>query len=88
MKLKESISLKRLGKETILYGEESHKVDYTEVISLNESAAMLVERSIGKTFELSDWTNLLVECYGIDEDVARNDAIKIIDKMRAAGLIE
>lgn len=80
--------LKRLGEETILYSEELNSVNYTEVISLNNSAAFLIGKSQGLEFTIDIWAELLVEEYNIDINEALSDVELLVNKMYLANLIE
>ena len=62
--------------------------DLTRIISLNESAHYLWCELEGKEFNLDVVAELLVERYGIDSEVAMNDAKAWVERLSECGLTE
>ena len=62
--------------------------DLTRIISLNESAHYLWCELEGKEFNLDVVAELLVERYGIDSEVALNDAKAWVERLSECGLTE
>ncbi|MDD2289511.1 MAG: PqqD family protein [Bacteroidales bacterium] len=87
MKIKESIRIKQIGDEKILVSDNGNNLDYTRIISMNQSAAFLVEESMGKEFTVQEWAHRLTGRYGIDHAQALSDAQKVADKLMQAGVL-
>ena len=62
--------------------------DLTRIISLNESAHYLWCELEGKEFNLDVVAELLAERYGIDSEVALNDAKAWVERLSECGLTE
>jgi hypothetical protein len=88
MKIKENIRIKQIGDDKILVYNDGNNLDYTRIISLNQSAAFLIEESMGKEFTVQEWAHRLSENYGIDETRALSDAQKLVDKLMQAGVFQ
>lgn len=88
MRLKKNIIFKDLGGEIILCHEEGHSIDFTEVATLNSTAAFLIKQSMDKEFDAQLWAKLLVEKYSIGMDQALQDASVLIDKLISNGFID
>ena len=87
MKFKEHVNIKQIGDEAILVSNDAGNLNYTRVISLNESAEYLVRGSMDKNFTPQDWTDKLVEKYGIDKEQAADDVQALVDVLVQAGVL-
>ncbi len=72
----------------IVTGDGRSPVDFSKVISLNETAAYLWNEVKDKEFTVDDLTALLTARYEVDEATAKADAQKLTDTWREAGLLE
>jgi len=89
MKIKKGYTLRSLGQEFILIVEGLEaEVDFSRMISLNESAAFLWKEVEGKDFDAEMLTSLLVDNYDIDRETAQNDVAALLKSWSAAGIIE
>ena len=89
MKIKKGYTLRSLGKEFILIVEGLEaEVDFSRMISLNESAAFLWKEVVDKDFDAEMMTSLLVDNYDIDRETAQNDVAALLKSWSAAGIIE
>ena len=88
MKAKSGFKMRKLGKEFILTAENSARVDFNKMISLNDSAAYLWESVQEKEFTPQDLAALLVEKYEVDEATALKDSEAIAAKWVEAGIAE
>ena len=70
MKTRKGYTLRPLGKEFILVAEGLEAVDFSRMISMNESAAFLWKAVEDKDFESETLVNLLMEEYGITQEMA------------------
>ena len=80
--------MRALGNEFILVAEGFEAVDFTRMISMNESSAFLWKAVEGKDFDVETLANLLMEEYGIDHDTAQHDADLLLQSWQNAGVIE
>jgi hypothetical protein len=88
MKLKKGYRLRSLGQEFILVAEGLEAVDFSSMISMNESAAFLWKEVEDKDFDAETLTTLLTDNYDITRETAQNDVAVLLESWSAAGLIE
>lgn len=88
MKIKEGFELRNVCGEFIVvaYGEQN--IDFSRIISLNESAAMLWNAVLGKDFTPQTLADKLCEEYEVDAETALADAQDIALRWQEAGLVE
>lgn len=88
MKTRKGYSLRPLGKEYILVADGLEAVDFSRMVSMNESAALLWEAVEGKDFDAGTLADLLVDNYGIDRERAEKDVSVLLETWRKASIIE
>ncbi len=88
MKIKTGFRMRPLGDSFIVTGEGIEQINFNKMISMNATAAFLWESLEGKDFTVQDVKQLLLDEYGIDEEIAARDSAAIVDKWKEAGLIE
>ena len=88
MKIKSTYKLREIAGETIVVNQGTTSVDMTRIISLNESARLLYLELMGKEFTLNDVADVMVEKYGITQELALSDAGKWVDILIWCGIIE
>ena len=88
MKLKENLTIRKIGDEYMMVSESTSGLDYTRVISLNKTAAYLVQEVQQKDFTKEDWVALLIDKYNVDEEKAEADVKALIDKFLKEELFE
>ena len=88
MKLKEQYKVREMAGEHVIIMQGKHGSDLTKIISLNESALYLWGELSGKEFSVESVAELLVERYGIDNELAIKDAKHWIDKLVECKVIE
>ena len=88
MKIVDGFKMRKLGKDYIVVGEGLAQVNFNKMVSLNASAAYLWEAVDGKEFEVEDLVGLLLNKYEVEEDLARKDAIRLVQIWKDAGLVE
>lgn len=88
MRILEGFTLRKLCGENIVTSESVARVDYSKIISLNETAAYLWNEVREKDFTSDDLVSLLTARYDVDEARARADVEVLLDKWREAGLVE
>lgn len=88
MKLKDNLSIRKIGDDYIMVSESGSTLDYTRVISMNDSAAYLINETKGDVFTKEDLVNNLIEKYDIDKKTAEADVQKLLDKLQKEGLLD
>jgi len=87
MKIKEGFILRTICGENVISGEGKANVNFSKLISLNESAAYLFRKAQGTEFTAEDLAKYLTEEYEVDEKTALADAAKLCRQWRDAGLL-
>jgi hypothetical protein len=87
MKIKEGFELRDICGENIVIGHGLENIDFTKVISMNESAADVWHGVEGKEFTLDDMVKVLTDNYEVDEETARRDCEKLLADWREAGFL-
>ena len=94
MKAKKGFNLREVCGEQIIVAECKENLDFTNIISMNESSAFLWNSVQGKEFTIEDLADLLVDNYMIDENTpldrerAKKDAQAMLDKWVEANIVE
>ena len=88
MKLKENLTVRKIGDEYMIVSDSGAGLDYTRVISLNESAAYLVEEVGKREFTKDEWIELPMNKYDVEREVAEADVQLLIDKFVKEGLFD
>ncbi|MBQ9285576.1 MAG: PqqD family protein [Bacteroidaceae bacterium] len=86
MKIKEGFELRNICGEDIVVAHGRQNIDFSKIISLNESAAYLWRNVAGKEFDASVLAKLLTDEYEVDEATAFADAQKVMADWQEAGL--
>lgn len=88
MRIKDQISLRKIADEYIMIVGSGDSLDYTQAVSLNDSAAYLIESVRGKDFTLEDWVELLTDRYEVSGEQARADVEPLIQMLKEAEIID
>lgn len=88
MRLKSEYKVRDMAGEHVVIMQGRLGSDLTRIISLNESAHYLWCELEGKEFNLDVVAELLAERYGIDSEVALNDAKAWVERLSECGLTE
>ncbi len=87
MKIKQGFELRVICGEAIVVAHGKENIDFSKIISLNESAAYLWRQVEGKDFDAALLAKLLTEEYEVDEATALRDAEKTMADWQETGLI-
>lgn len=74
--------------ENIIVAEGIQNIDFSRIISMNESSAYLWKSIQGTDFDANTLVELLLKEYEVDEATARSDAEALMEKWLEAGIIE
>lgn len=88
MKAKPGFNLRVVCGENIIVAEGEENIDFSNIISMNESSAYLWQNIQGKEFTHEDLVGLLTQEYEVDEATALKDVKALTELWFQAGIIE
>lgn len=89
MRAKKGFKLRNICGENIIVAEGKENIDFTNIISMNETSAFLWEQIEQKdNFDAETLTELLLANYDVDKETALNDASELIKQWLEAEIIE
>lgn len=88
MKIKEGFELRSICGENIIIAHGKQNINFTKVISLNESAADVWNALVGKEFTLDDMVKVITDTYEIDEATAKADCDGLLAQWTEVGFVE
>jgi len=88
MKTKKGFKLRNICGENIIVAEGIENIDFSRIISMNESSAYLWKKAMDKEFSENDLIVWLTEEYDVTESVASSDVKTLVQKWEEAGIIE
>jgi hypothetical protein len=89
MKTKKGFRLRTVCGENIIVAEGIENIDFSRIISMNESSAFLWKKvENGRDFTEEDLTQYLTDEYEVDEATARKDINALTANWLKAGIIE
>lgn len=88
MKAKPGFNLRMVCGENIIVAEGEENIDFSNIISMNESSAYLWKNIQGKEFTHDDLVKLLTAEYEVDEATALNDVKALTELWSQAGIID
>jgi hypothetical protein len=88
MKTKHGFRLRSICGENIIVAEGIENIDFSRIISMNESSAYLWQKVAETEFDEDTLTHLLVEEYEVSDEQARADVKQLMQKWLEAGIIE
>lgn len=89
MKVKKGFELQKVCDEHLLISTGIDNVDFSNIISMNSTAAFLWEKiSVMDSFTVDTLVDLLLQEYEVEETVAREDCNLIVERWRETGIIE
>lgn len=88
MKAKKGFNLRNVCGEYIIVAEGKENIDFSNIISMNESSALLWKELDGKEITIDGMVDILTANYEVDSDEARNDAALLLKQWQEAGIVE
>lgn len=94
MKAKKGFNLRNVCGQNLIVAEGKENMDFSNIISMNESSALLWERIQGKDFTVEDLAQILQDEYQIDDSTplpreqAMQDAATVVNQWKEAGMLE
>ena len=71
----------------MIVGSED-SLDYTQAVSLNDSAVYLIEQVRDEDFTQEDWVDLLTERYDVSREQASADIELLVQMLKEANVID
>lgn len=87
MRIKEGFVLRTICGQSVISGEGSANVNFSKLVSLNETAAYLFKALQDKDFTPEMMADLLLEEYEVDRETALKDSEKLCEQWKEVGLI-
>lgn len=87
MKIKEGFEIRNVCGENIIIAHGKENIDFTKVITLNESAVLLWNKAMGKDFTEEDLVNVLLDEYDVEVPRAAEDVKNLVTLWVEAGLV-
>ena len=89
MKTKVGFNLRQVCGENIIVAEGEENIDFSNIISMNESSAFLWrEAQKLNNFTVADLVKILTDEYEVDEATATSDILKLTAQWGIAGILE
>jgi len=88
MKIKDGFNLRNVCGVNIIVATGRENIDFSKVISLNESAALMWKAVDGKDFTIADMVKALTDEYEVEQAAAQKDAEAIVAQWKEIGLVE
>ena len=88
MRTRKGFTLRPLGKEYILVAEGLEIADYSQMVSMNGTAAFLWQEVEDKDFNADTLAELLVDHWHIAEETAKKDVEAILESWKKANIVE
>lgn len=88
MKTKKGFNLRQVCGENVIVAEGAENIDFSSIISMNESSAYLWNSIQGKEFDNNNLVELLTQEYDVDADTAAKDVDALVAQWMKAGIIE
>ena len=88
MKIKNGFELRDVCGENIIIAHGVENIDFTKVITLNESASFIWKQVEGKEFTEEDMVKILLDEYEVEESQAQADVKSLAESWLKAGLVE
>lgn len=88
MKKKPGFVLRKICGENIIVAEGKENIDFSKIISMNESSAYLWEKVGNEEFDVEKMATLLTEEYEVDKTTALKDATALANQWIAGEFVE
>ena len=88
MKIKNGFELRTICGENIIIAHGVENIDFTKVITLNESAALIWKQVEGKDFTEEDMVQILLDEYEVEKSQAQEDVKQLLASWQKAGMVE
>ena len=87
MKINEGFELRKVCDENVIVAYGRKNIDFSKVISPNESAAFLWNAVVDKEFTCQDLADILCKEYEVDAQTALQDVAQMVASWKELGLV-
>lgn len=87
MKINKNYKIREIAGEMIVVKHGKGSMDMTRVVSLNRTARVLYEALVEKEFTVEDVARVLIDRYGIGDELAAKDAETWVEALKQCRLI-
>ena len=88
MRIKEGFVLRTICGQSVVSGEGSANVNFSKLVSLNDSAAYLFKAVGDGDFTAETLADLLLDEYDVDRETALKDAETLCAQWKEIGIVE
>lgn len=88
MKIKDGFELREVCGEKVILACGMNNIDFSKIISLNETAAFLWTVAIEQEFTEDMLVKALLEEYEVDDETARRDVANVMSRWKEIGLLD
>ena len=88
MIIKEGFVLRTICGQNVVSGEGTSQVNFSKLVSLNDTAAYLFKAVQGREFTAETLANLLLDAYEVDRETALKDAESLCAQWKEIGIAE
>ena len=88
MHIKPGFVLRTICGQNVISGEGSANVNFSKLVSLNETASFLFREVEGKEFTAEDMADALTGAYEVDRETALADSRKLCEQWLEIGIVE
>ena len=88
MKTKKGFRLRNICGENVIVAEGIENIDFSRIISMNESAAYLWNKVQSIDYTANTLIDLLLEEYEVSREDAAQDVNQLIEQWQKAGIVE
>lgn len=88
MRIKQGYKVREIAGENVVVMPRVNGVDFTRIISLNDSALVLWQALEGSDFTVEDVTKVLTSNFEVDVTTAQRDAAQWVKRMQECELVE
>ena len=88
MKIKEGFVLRTICGQSVVCGEGTSQVNFSKLVSLNDTAAYLFKAVQGREFTAETLADLLLSEYEVDRETALKDAENLCAQWKEIGIAE
>lgn len=88
MRIKQGYKVREIAGENVVVMPRVNGVDFTRIISLNESSLILWKALEGSDFTVEDVADVLTSNFEVDAATAHQDAARWVERMQECDLVE
>lgn len=88
MRIKKGLKVRKIADEWVVIVQNSDISDMTKVINLNETSKFLWDSVLDKDFDEVTITDLLLEKYDVEKEIALKDARKWIESLKKCQVLD